>query len=108
MEEQKIPSRSERHKKKKKEKPKKSGFFFAKIDDETIEPVQEPKKPTDISGKDWYFTAPPAEKPEPPSAAATEPEEPADAETEPIAEETDEPVIPVSRPYRSESKKNRR
>ena len=104
MEEQKIPSRSERHKKKKKEKPKKSGFFFAKIDDETIEPVQEPKKPTDISGKDWYFTAPPAEKPEPPSAAATEPEEPADAETEPIAEETEEPVIPVSRPYRERIK----
>ena len=104
MEEQKIPSRSERHKKKKKEKPKKSGFFFAKIDEETIEPVQEPKKPTDISGKDWYFTAPPAEKPEPPSAAATEPEEPADAETEPIAEETEEPVIPVSRPYRERIK----
>ena len=104
MEEQKIPSRSERHKKKKKEKSKKSGFFFAKIDDETIEPVQEPKKPTDISGKDWYFTAPPAEKPEPPSAAATEPEEPADAETEPIAEETEEPVIPVSRPYRERIK----
>ena len=104
MEEQKIPSRSERHKKKKKEKPKKTGFFFAKIDDETIEPVQEPKKSTDVSGKDWYFTAPPVEKPEPPSAIAAEPEEPADAETELIAEETEEPVIPVSRPYRERIK----
>ena len=104
MEEQKIPSRSERHKKKKKEKPKKSGFFFAKIEDETIEPVQEPKKPTDVSGKDWYFTAPPVEKPEQPSATAIEPEEPADTETELIAEETEEPVIPVSRPYRERIK----
>ncbi len=104
MEEQKIPSRSERHKKKKKEKPKKSGFFFAKIEDETIEPMQEPKKPTDVSGKDWYFTAPPAEKPESPSVIAAESEEPADAETEPVAEETEEPVIPVSRPYRERIK----
>ena len=104
MEEQKIPSRSERHKKKKKEKPKKSGFFFAKIEDETIEPVQEPKKPTDVSGKDWYFTAPPVEKTESPSVIAAEPEEPADAETKLIAEETEEPVIPVSRPYRERIK----
>ena len=58
MEEQKIPSRSERHKKKKKEKPKKSGFFFSKIEEEAAEPA-EAKKPTDVSGKDWYFTAPP-------------------------------------------------
>ena len=103
MEEQKIPSRSERHKKKKKEKPKKSGFFFAKIEDETLEPVQEPKKPTEVSGKDWYFTAPPVEKPEPLSVTA-EPEEPANAETELIAEESEEPVIPVSRPYRERIK----
>ncbi|MBQ5653102.1 MAG: LCP family protein [Peptococcaceae bacterium] len=104
MEEQKIPSRSERHKKKKKEKPKKSEFFFSTIEEETIEPVQEQKKPTDVSGKDWYFTAPPAEKPEPSSVVTAEPEEPADPETEPIAEETEEPVIPVSRPYRERIK----
>ena len=103
MEEQKIPSRSERHKKKKKEKPKKSGFFFSTIE-ETIEPVQEQKKTTDVSGKDWYFTAPPAEKPGLSSVVTAEPEEPADAETEPIAEETEEPVIPVSRPYRERIK----
>lgn len=104
MEEQKIPSRSERHKKKKKEKPKKSGFFFTKIEDETIEPRQEPKKPTNVSGKEWYFTAPPVEKPEPLSAIAVEPEELVDAETELIAEEADEPVIPVSSPYRERTK----
>ena len=107
MEEQKLPSRSERHKNKKKEKPKKSGFFFAKIEDETIEPVQESKKPTDVSGKDWYFTAPPSDKKEAPiiiSVDLEEPDEEEAPEATAISDEADMPEVPVSRPYRERIK----
>lgn len=72
MEEQKIPSRSERHKKKKKEKTRKSGFFFTKIDEKAAEkqPVQ---KSAEVTGKEWYFTAPPAEETVPANLDETEP-----------------------------------
>ncbi|MBR2627863.1 MAG: hypothetical protein IKD30_06345 [Peptococcaceae bacterium] len=48
MEEQKIPSRSERHKKKKKEKPKKSGFFFSKIEEEPELEAEPVKKTAEV------------------------------------------------------------
>ena len=72
MEEQKIPSRSERHKKKKKEITRKSGFFFTKIDENAAEkqPVQ---KSAEVTGKEWYFTAPPAEETVPADLEETEP-----------------------------------
>ena len=106
MEEQKHPSRSERHKNKKKEKPKKSGFFFSKIDEEAAEPA-EAKKPTDVSGKDWYFTAPPSDKKEAPiiiSVDLEEPDEEEAPEATAISDEADMPEIPVSRPYRDHIK----
>lgn len=106
MEEQKLPSRSERHKNKKKEKPKKSGFFFSKIDEEAAEPA-EAKKPTDVSGKDWYFTAPPSDKKEAPiiiSVDLEEPDEEEAPEATAISDEADMPEVPVSRPYRERIK----
>ena len=106
MEEQKLPSRSERHKNKKKEKPKKSGFFFSKIDEEAAEPA-EAKKPTDVSGKDWYFTAPPSDKKEAPiiiSVDLEEPDEEEAPEATAISDEADMPEAPVSRPYREHIK----
>lgn len=106
MEEQKLPSRSERHKNKKKEKPKKSGFFFSKIDEEAAEPA-EAKKPTDVSGKDWYFTAPPSDKKEAPiiiSVDLEEPDEEEAPEATAISVEADMPEVPVSRPYRERIK----
>lgn len=106
MEEQKLPSRSERHKKKKKEKPKKSGFFFSKIDEEAAEPA-EAKKPTDVSGKDWYFTAPPSDKKEAPIIISVDLEEPDEAEAAEATAVSDEPdmlEVPVSRPYRERIK----
>ena len=106
MEEQKLPSRSERHKKKKKEKPKKSGFFFSKIDEEAAEPA-EAKKLTDVSGKDWYFTAPPSDKKEAPIIISVDLEEPDEAEAPEataVSDEADMPEAPVSRPYRERIK----
>ena len=106
MEEQKLPSRSERHKKKKKEKPKKSGFFFSKIEEEAAEPA-EAKKPTDVSGKDWYFTAPPSDKKEAPIIISVDLEEPDEAEAPEataVSDEADMPEAPVSRPYRERIK----
>ena len=106
MEEQKLPSRSERHKNKKKEKPKKSGCFFSKIDEEAAEPA-EAKKPTDVSGKDWYFTAPPSDKKEAPiiiSVDLEEPDEEEAPEATAVSDEPDMPEVPVSRPYRERIK----
>ena len=106
MEEQKLPSRSERYKKKKKEKPKKSGFFFSKIDEEAAEPA-EAKKPTDVSGKDWYFTAPPSDKKEAPIIISVDLEEPDEEEAPEATAISDEPDMPealVSRPYRERIK----
>ena len=106
MEEQKLPSRSERHKKKKKEKPKKSGFFFSKIEEEAAEPA-EAKKLTDVSGKDWYFTAPPSDKKEAPiiiSVDLEEPDEEEAPEATAVSDEADMPEAPVSRPYRERIK----
>lgn len=58
MEEQRIPSRSERHKKK-----KKGGLFFSskKEDDKTeahsIETAPKPA-PAPVTGSEWYFSHP--------------------------------------------------
>ena len=60
MEEQKIPSRSERHKKKK-EKPKKTGWFLTRNDEETVE-QESVKEISAVSGKEWYFKALPEEE----------------------------------------------
>ena len=60
MEEEKIPSRSERHKKKKKEK--KIGFFFPSAKGKETKQAEEPKqlepvkKKIEVTGTEWYFT----------------------------------------------------
>lgn len=98
MEEQKIPSRSERHKKKKKEKPKKSGFFFSKIEEEPELEAEPVKKTAEVTGREWYFTAPSEEIVEQAESDKGMFAEPDAEEREQQELETTETV--VSRPYR--------